>query len=263
MLQPALYASVSRIGLHVALACCSPWNLLLLALLTIPWILCLVYHSLRAMMASWLLLIVPQSVWYWFQYQRASQHHRQLSYSYCISLGSLAPQRRSFQIETLVSCLSFGSIYSIDWEHAFCIVPLTTPKLMGRLSVHTGLLSKFYVHMSLAVPQIHGICSSSSVRCVWMLMFRLVQVHHPTSWLLARASMNLLIWLRVLDQMSQQQQKCPTKFRSDWVRLESALDVHKHTRRLTMMASMHRWTFQWASEYCFRLHICVYLQGRS
>ena len=38
MLQPALYASVSRIGLHMALVCCSPWNLLLLALLTIPWI---------------------------------------------------------------------------------------------------------------------------------------------------------------------------------------------------------------------------------
>ena len=69
-------------------------------------------------------------------------------------------------METLTSCLSFGSIYSIDWEHTFCIVPLTTPKLMDRLSMHTRLLSKFYVHMSLAVPQIHGIYSSSSVRCV-------------------------------------------------------------------------------------------------
>ena len=131
-------------------------------------------------MASWLLLIMPQSVWYWFQFQRASQHHRQLSYSCCISLGSLAPHRRSFQIEILASCLSFGSIYSISWAHIFCIVPLTTPKLMDRLSVHIGSLSKYYVHMSLAVPQIHGIHSLSSVRCVWMLMFRLVQVHHPT-----------------------------------------------------------------------------------
>ena len=165
-------------------------------------------------MASWLLLIMPQSVWYWFQFQRASQHHRQLSYSCCISLGSLAPHRRSFQIEILASCLSFGSIYSIGWAHIFCIVPLTTPKLMDRLSMHIGSLSKYYVHMSLAVPQIHGIHSLSSVRCVWMLMFRLVQVHHPTSWPLARASVSLLIWLRVLDQTFQQQQKCPNKFRS-------------------------------------------------
>ena len=56
----------------------APGSSLLPTSLIIPWILCLVYHSLRATMASWLLLIMLQSVWYWFQFQRALQHHRQL-----------------------------------------------------------------------------------------------------------------------------------------------------------------------------------------
>ena len=72
MLQPALYASASRIGLHMALACCSPWNLLTTRFYSLyHGFLCLVYRSPEGhdgiMTVVW---SYHKSMWYWFQSQR-------------------------------------------------------------------------------------------------------------------------------------------------------------------------------------------------